>query len=203
MVKRGITDPDRLLRMFGEANINESTPSGILYNKKPSAEFIDETLNGPKGAFQRAVEGVKKPVGMFNRLSARFPYATNVLSGLNAAESADLAKERFEKGQYGGAALAGLNTLSSGAAALPLSFDPRLDLAKGLGGVGEMIGIPAELAYEYFNQDEPKTSGSVVKKYVEEHAPKKAKGGTVITPGIPLSLKHVFYHRLSKGHIKS
>ena len=180
LIARGITDPDALRKLFEKAQISGATPSGILAPQSEIDAAIKKALEAELGArkegmFTRAINAAKTPINTYNRFSAKFPRASNLLSALNAEQNVELARERYEKGQYGGAALSGLNALASGAASIPLGVNVPLDVIKGMGGVGQTIGIPAELAYEYFTgntAEEP----SVVKKYIEK-SEKKAKGG--------------------------
>lgn len=183
LIARGNIDPYDIMRQFEKAKISGASPAGILASQEEIDAYLKRALDeeiagtGKSGMFRRATEYVKAPANTYNRISARFPKASNILSALSAEENAQLARERYERGQYGGAALAGANALASGAASIPLGVNVPLDIIKGAGGVGQIIGLPAELAYEYFTgnaAEEP----SIVKKYDEKmKGTKKAKGG--------------------------
>jgi hypothetical protein len=58
---------------------------------------------------------------------------------------------------------------------------------------GELVGLPLELAYKKWRAANPLPS--VVKEYNQKKVQKKAEGGAIM----PLSLKHVYFHRKARG----
>jgi len=110
------------------------------------------------------------------------PLSTGV-SAANAIRAYERADELEAQGDHIGAAIARANAYASSAAAIPASPYVPLDIIKGVGTIGEIGLTGAEKLKDLLFPYE-----SVTKKKPKEI--KKADGGY-----IPLSLKHVHFHR--------
>lgn len=204
LVMEGKIKPSDTSRIISQANIGGATPSGVLAPQNAlddlTARLRDEAMGKSKESvvkriFSQAGEVPHRLVS----LSSRYPIATNTLSGIGAGLSAREFKERMQEGDIPGMAVSGLNTVAGGLGMIPAMaptnpLSAGLDVAKGVGMAGELIGLPLELAYKKWRAANPLPS--VVKEYAQKKPQKKAEGGPVT---MPLSLKHVYFHRKARG----
>jgi hypothetical protein len=209
LYRQGRVSPSDTSRIITQAGVNSATPSGVLTSQEAiddvARRLHEEAIGRPKEpivnrVFKGAMSGLKGVPSKLVDLSSRYPIVTNTLSGVGAGLSAREFAERREEGDYPGAAIAGFNTIASGLGAIPAlaptnPLSAGLDVAKGVGMAGELVGLPLELAYKKWRSAHPLPSA--VKDYSEKKKPKelkKADGGS-----IPLSLKHVYFHRKARG----
>lgn len=119
----------------------------------------------------------------------KFPRTTGALSGAFAAHEADQARKLAEENDPLGAALSAIQSGLGATTMIPM-IDPRLRL--GATALQLPVGL-AKSAWE--NYKEPSAVKREIKKNPEMY---KAKGGKVEL-AIPLSLKHVYYHRKKRN----
>lgn len=202
--QRGTINPANTQRIVSQAGVTGATPSGVLAPQNALDDLTARLRNEAMGmSKESAVKRVLRQAGEVPHrmvsLSSRYPLATNTLSGVGAGLSARELKQRIAEGDYPGAAVAGLNTVAGGLGMIPAlpptnPISAGLDLAKGVGLAGELVGWPLELAYKKWRSANPLPS--VVKEYNQKKPQKKAEGGPVI---MPLSLRNVYYHRMARG----
>jgi soluble lytic murein transglycosylase-like protein len=126
------------------------------------------------------------------QLIKAFPRASGALSGLLAGHEAGQARESLEQGDPLGAILSGTQAGLGATSMLPI-IPPQIRA----GAMGLQIPLSlAKQAWESYR--EPSAVKRELKKNPELN---KAKGGKVNKPdfAIPLSLKHVYYHRKSRN----
>jgi hypothetical protein len=138
--------------------------------------------------FRAGKEAIKIPekVGAFGKAKLLGPLSTGA-SAANAMRAYEKANELEQAGDYVGAQIARANAYASSAAAIPASPLVPLNVLKGVGTIGELGLTGAEMLKDYLFPYE-----SVTKKKPKEL--KKADGGS-----IPLSLRHVYFHRKARG----
>jgi hypothetical protein len=78
------------------------------------------------------------------------PKIVGALSGAGTVISAIDALERYEKGDNSGAVLAALSSGLGAMASIPVTRDPRVLAAKGVGMIGGLGMIPVEMIHDYF-----------------------------------------------------
>jgi hypothetical protein len=138
-------------------------------------------LRGAKSAMQ-----VPAKVGGFGKSKFLGPLSSGA-SAANAVRAYERADELAMQGDVVGEAIARANAYASGAAAIPATPYIPLDVIKGVGTLGEIGLTGAEMLKDYLFPRE-----SVIKKRPKEI--KKADGGY-----IPISLKHVHFHRQKRN----
>jgi len=138
--------------------------------------------------FRAGKEAIKIPekVGAFGKAKFLGPLSTGA-SAANAVRAYEKANELEQAGDYVGAQIARANAYASSAAAIPATPSVPLNIIKGVGTIGELGLTGAEMLKDYLFPYE-----SVTKKKPKEL--KKADGGS-----IPLSLRHVYFHRKARG----
>lgn len=119
-------------------------------------------------------------VGAFGKAKFLGPLSSGV-SAANAARAYERANELEAQGDAVGAAIARANAYASTAASIPATPYVPLDVIKGVGTIGEVGLSGAEALKDLLFPYESVTKKKEVKK---------ANGGA-----IPLSLKHVYFHR--------
>jgi hypothetical protein len=200
----GKINPQETSRIISQANIGGATPSGVLAPQNALDDLTkrlrEEAVGKSKGSVvQRIFSQAKEVPHRLVGLSSRYPIATNTLSGIGAGLSAREFKERMQEGDIPGMAVSGLNTVAGGLGMIPAMaptnpLSAGLDVAKGVGMAGELLGLPLELAYRKWRAANPLPS--VVKEYNQKKVQKKAEGGPAV---LPLSLQNVYYHRKARG----
>lgn len=164
-------------------------------NAQEARRLVDEALanESPLKRASRTVNQFQQRLipRMFGKLGSvgRIPYIGPLSSAGMAGYSSykfNQAEELEQSGDALGASLARLNAFASGIGAIPTTPSVPLNILKGVGMAGSAGVIGVEKLRDYMFPYE-----SVVKRPAKQL--KKADGGI-----IPLSLKHVYFHRKAK-----
>lgn len=138
------------------------TPTQAAVEAERKAKQLQEQqrLFQEQQRLAQEAERMKSPLGKVSNMfrGIRTMPAMNLLGGVGAGLNAGLAKERYDAGDPLGAAIAGINALSDTMAMIPVSpvtANPYLMGAKGLGVVGGLAGIPLEYAYQKYREAYP------------------------------------------------
>lgn len=150
--------------------------------KESPLQRISRTVNT---TMQRPVPTALGKIGSVGRLPFVGPLSTGLMAGY-AAHKYNEAEELEQSGDALGASLARLNAFASGIGAIPTTPSVPLNVLKGVGMAGSAGVSGFEKLRDYLFPYE-----SVVKRPAKQL--KKADGGI-----IPLSLKHVYFHRKAK-----
>jgi hypothetical protein len=186
----------------GEQNLLDLQRRGIVSQGNPSTGFgpIDVTEAGlhipqgsnpppppppPKSPLERFISNVPN---ILPKAIREFPRVTGALSGAYTFHEADQARRLAEQNDPIGAAISAAQAGLGGVTMAPI--DPRVRAGAMALQLPLVIG---KEAWERFK--EPSAVKREIKKNPEMY---KAKGGKVEF-AIPLSLKHVYYHRKKRN----
>ena len=126
------------------------TRSGIVLPSGTKEKLEAEEVSKAKRFVPRA-RGVLEKTGKW---LSKSPLA-NVAAGLGAGVQAENLRERMREGDVPGAVVSGLGTAFNTMAMIPATANPYLLGAKGLGTIGSLGMIPAEMIYEKYRQANP------------------------------------------------
>jgi hypothetical protein len=126
------------------------TRSGIVLPSGTKEKLEAEEVSKAKRFVPRA-RGVLEKTGKW---LSKSPLA-NVAAGLGAGVQAENLRERMREGDVPGAVVSGLGTAFNTMAMIPATANPYLLGVKGLGTVGSLGMIPAEMIYEKYRQANP------------------------------------------------
>ena len=196
---RGV-GPQQTSSIISQSGATSATPSGVM--APPEAVSDYEKVQRELDAIERnrlrrpldaILEGSRQTISAatspraWARGASRIPLLASPLSGVNAAAQYELAKERWNKGEYLGAIPPAV-----GGAGATLSMIPATTgwpgILRGAGLMMQAGEVPLEMAYRAY-RDQPKQEPTPPAKQL-----KKADGGYV-----PLSLKDVYFHRKARG----
>jgi hypothetical protein len=126
------------------------TRSGIVLPSGTKEKLEAEEITKAKQFVPRA-RGVLEKTGKW---LSKSPLA-NVGAGLGAGIQAEALRERLREGDVPGAVVSGLGTAFNTMAMIPATANPYLLGAKGLGTIGSLGMIPAEIIYEKYRKANP------------------------------------------------
>jgi hypothetical protein len=126
------------------------TKSGIAL--PPGAkEKLEAELKEKSRKFIPRAKNLLQSVGEYTK----FP-GVNVLGGLGAGHNISQAIERGKEGDYIGSGIKGVEAGLNAMAALPVTANPYLLGAKGIGAVGSMGMIPIDILYDRYKERKSK-----------------------------------------------
>jgi hypothetical protein len=127
-----------------------SNTGNVVLDERIKARLEAEEATKAKRFAPRA-RGVLEKTGKW---LSKSPLA-NVGAGLGAGIQAEALRERLREGDVPGAVVSGLGTAFNTMAMIPATANPYLLGAKGLGTIGSLGMIPAEIIYEKYRQANP------------------------------------------------
>jgi hypothetical protein len=127
-----------------------SNTGNVVLDERIKARLEAEEAAKAKRFAPRA-RGVLEKTGKW---LSKSPLA-NVGAGLGAGIQAEALRERLREGDVPGAVVSGLGTAFNTMAMIPATANPYLLGAKGLGTIGSLGMIPAEIIYEKYRQANP------------------------------------------------
>jgi hypothetical protein len=122
------------------------TKSGIALPQSSRIQLENELKAQSKKFLPRA-KNIAQSVGEF----VKFP-GVNVLGGLGAGHNISQAIERGKEGDYVGAGISGVEAGLNAMSALPVTANPYLLGAKGIGTVGSLGMIPIDILYNKYKE---------------------------------------------------
>jgi hypothetical protein len=122
------------------------TKSGIALPQSSRIQLENELKAQSKKFLPRA-KNIAQNIGEF----VKFP-GVNVLGGLGAGHNISQAIERGKEGDYVGAGISGVEAGLNAMAALPVTANPYLLGAKGIGTVGSLGMIPIDILYNKYKE---------------------------------------------------